>query len=90
VFVTNHPGLNRLQARLSRMPRWGWLALMIGVAIPLVVIVMLAFVSGIVVFVAVGVIVLVMNFVRRLFSRRVDDGRRNVQIVVHSARVIDP
>jgi MFS superfamily sulfate permease-like transporter len=90
VFVTNHPGLNRLQGRLSRMPRWGWLALMIGVAIPLIAIVMLAFVSGIVVFIAVGVVVVIVNFVRRLFHRRVDDGRRNVQIMVHSARVIDP
>jgi hypothetical protein len=36
------------------------------------------------------VIAFVLNFIRRLFQRPMDDGRRNVKIVVHSARVIDP
>jgi len=90
MFVTNHPQLNRWQARLARMPRWGWIAVIIGIAVPILGLLMVAFVSGIIVLAAVMVIAFVLNFIRRLFQRPADDGRRNVKIVVHSARVIDP
>ena len=90
MFVTNHPQLNRWQARLARIPRWGWIAIFIGIAIPLLSLLMVAFVSGIVVFAAVAIIVFILNFIRRLFTRPRSDGRENVRIVVHSARVIDP
>lgn len=90
MFVTNHPQISRWQARLARMPRWGWMALAIGVAIPVVALLMVVFVWGLVVFAAVALFVFVLNFVRRLFHRQRSDGRDNVRIVVHSARVIDP
>jgi membrane protein implicated in regulation of membrane protease activity len=90
MFVTNHPQINRWQSRLARMPRWGWIALAIGVAIPVVALLMVMFVWALVVFAAVAVIVFVLNFIRRLFARPRNDGRENVRIVVHSARVIDP
>jgi hypothetical protein len=90
MFVTNHPQINRWQARLARMPRWGWVALIVGIAIPVVALLMVMFVWALVVFAAVALIVFVLNFIRRLFARPRHDGRENVRIVVHSARVIDP
>jgi len=90
MFVTNHPQFNRWQARLARMPRWGWIAVMIGIALPILALLMVAFFSGIIVFAIVAVIAFVLSFFRRLFTGRRNDGRENVRIVVHSARVIDP
>lgn len=90
MFVTNHPQLLRWQARLARMPRWGWIALTIGIALPIVAVLMVVFVWGAVVFAAIALLAFVVNFFRRLFARPRNDGRENVRIVVHSARVIDP
>lgn len=90
MFVTNHPQLNRCQARLARMPRWGWIALSVGIAIPVVAVLAAMFVWGVVVFAAVALIAFVLNFFRRLFTKPRNDGRENVRIIVHSARVIDP
>ena len=89
MFVTNHPQINRWQARLARMPRWGWIAIGLAMAIPVLGILMAVFLSGAVMFGIVIAILFVMGLVRRLFRRR-SDGRENVRIVVHSARVIDP
>jgi hypothetical protein len=86
----HHPRAQVWQTRLSRMPRWGWIAVLIGVVLPLVVVGAVALASGLVVFLAVALVLGVLNAVRRLFHRPADDGRRNVRIVVHSARVIDP
>jgi membrane protein YdbS with pleckstrin-like domain len=90
MFVTNHPQLNRWQARLARMPRWGWIAVAIGVALPIIALLMVAFFSGAIVLAIVALIVFVLNFFRRLFTKPRNAGRENVRIVVHSARVIDP
>jgi hypothetical protein len=63
---------------------------MVGIALPILALLVVAFFSGVIVFAIVAVIVFVLNFVRRLFTRPRNDGRENVRIVVHSARVIDP
>jgi hypothetical protein len=73
------------------MPRWAWIAVLVAMAVPLLGVLMAVAVSGFVMLVIVAAIVFVLNFVRRLFQRRQrNDGRENVRIVVHSARVIDP
>ncbi len=67
---------------------------MVGVVLPLVVLVagffLVALVSAVAVFMVVAIIVVITNSVRRLLHGPRDDGRRNVKIVVHSARVMDP
>jgi hypothetical protein len=87
------PRLAQWQGWLARMPRWVWIALFIGVVIPLIVLgiglLAVALVSAIVVVTLAGLILFIKNRIRRL-RRPADDGRRNVRIVVHSARVIDP
>jgi hypothetical protein len=98
MFQTNfHPRAQLWQARMTRlraMPRWGWIAILIGIVLPVVVLgaglLVIALLSGLAVLVVVAVVMTIVNAVRRLFRKPADDGRRNVRIVVHSARVIDP
>jgi hypothetical protein len=90
------PRIVKWQARLARVPRWAWIAFGIGVLVPIVVlgvaILAVSLAVGATVLVAVllasGVLGLVYKLLNR--GRRLPSGRRNVQIVVHSARVIDP
>jgi hypothetical protein len=95
MFQTNiySPQFRQWQSRLARVPRWGWIAIFIGIVLPLVVLglglVAVAVISGLIVFAAVAVIATLVAVVRKLMHRPVDDGRRNV-IVVRSVRVIDP
>lgn len=93
-FSIHSPQIQTWQARLARMPRWGWIAFFIGVVLPVVVIgvalLVIGVLSGLVVMMAVAAVGLLTAGVRRLLHRPKDDGRRNVQIVVRSARVIDP
>ena len=67
---------------------------MIGIVLPVVVLgaglLVIALLSGLAVLVVAAVVMTIVNAVRRLFHKPADDGRRNVRIVVHSARVIDP
>ncbi|MCL2648483.1 MAG: hypothetical protein FWD61_15995 [Phycisphaerales bacterium] len=72
------------------MPRWGWIAIGVGVLLPIVVIGLISLLVGFVLFTAVGAIISLTAAMRRLFHRPIDDGRRNVRIMVHSARVLDP
>ncbi len=67
------PRMNAWQTRVSRIPRWGWIAVLSGLAILTVVM----------------LIVTVRNYFRGVRHARVDDGRRNVRIAVRSVRVID-
>jgi membrane protein implicated in regulation of membrane protease activity len=94
VFVSNHPQFNLLQNRLARLPRWGQIAVRVAILLPLVAlvlgIILLALGSGLFVLAAVLLIVAIARILRRLLHRPIDDGRRNVKIVVQSARVIDP
>ncbi len=82
--------------RLRTMPRWAWIAVLLGIVVPMVVVVAVLLViglaSGLLIFLAIAVFLAVANAFRRLLHRPrvLDDGRRNVKIVVHSARVIDP
>src|SRR4051812_14877297 len=92
----NDPRIARWQARLSRVPRWGWIAFMVGAVVPAVALVLFilftALVTGAIVMAAVLLVGTILSVVWRLMHRRqrLDDGRRNVQIVVRSARAIDP
>jgi hypothetical protein len=87
------PRVTRWQGRLARVPRWGWIAFGIGVLVPIVLliigVIVVGVVTGAIVMAAVLLVGSIMGLIYRLFHKR-DDGRRNVQIVVHSARVIDP
>jgi len=80
--------------RLRAMPRWAWVAVMIGVVLPIVVLgaglLVIALASGLAVLLVVALVLGVRNSLRRLVHKTADDGRRNVKIVVHSARVVDP
>lgn len=88
------PTVTRWQARLARVPRWAWIAFASGVIVPLVIlavaIIAVALTTGTRVLLAALLIGAVGAGVGRLLKRPVDDGRRNVRIVVSSARVIDP
>lgn len=90
------PRIAKWQARLARVPRWAWIAFGIGVLIPIVVlgiaILAVALTTGAIVLAAVLVASGILGLAYRLMNRhpRLDEGRRNVQIVVRSARVIDP
>ncbi len=92
----NDPRIIRWQARLARVPKWAWIAAAIGVLVPIVVlgiaILAVAVTTGAIVLVAAIVAAGVLSVVYRLMNRtrRLGDGRKNAQIVVHSARVIDP
>ena len=91
------PRIAKWQARLARVPRWGWIAFFVGIMVPVVVlaagIIAIGLVTGALVMAAVLLVSTALALVQRLLHRRhrqLDDGRRNVKIVVHSARVIDP
>lgn len=89
------PQIARWQARLARVPRWGWIAFFAGAVVPVVALAVFvlftALVTGAIIMGAVLMAGALMGLLQRLVHRRrLDDGRRNVQIVVHSARVIDP
>jgi hypothetical protein len=94
------PRIARWQARLARVPRWVWIVIFIGMMIPVialgVAIVAVGLVTVAIVMTALVVVSAVMGIAYRLMHRRQrlaggtsPDGRSNVQIVVHSARVID-
>ncbi|HVT81918.1 MAG TPA: hypothetical protein VHM90_14825 [Phycisphaerae bacterium] len=88
------PRLMKLQSRLARVPRWVWISFFIGAVIPLVVTALLilitAFVTGAIVVAAVLVASTLLGLAWKLTHRRMNDGRRNCQIVVRNVRVIDP
>ena len=89
-----NPRFLRWQSR-SRMPRWAWIAFIVGAVVPVaafvVFLVIAAALTGTVVLVSVLAVGSVLGLVHRIFHRRsLDDGRRNVKIMVHSARVVDP
>jgi len=92
----NDPRITRWQARLARVPRWAWIATAIGVLLPVVVlgiaILAVALTTGAIVLIAALLAAGVLSMAYRLMNRtrRLGDGRKNVQIVVRSARVIDP
>ncbi len=91
-----NPRFTRWQARLARMPRWAWIAFILGAVVPLVAffafLFLTAILTGTLVLFAVFAVAGILGLISRLLHRRhsLDDGRRNVKIVVHSARVIDP
>ena len=89
----NNLRMTRWQSRLARVPRWGWIAFFIGAVVPaaaLAIFLIITFLfTGLVVMAAVLLLGAAIGMVRRLLHRR-DDGRRNVQIVVRSVRVVDP
>jgi Kef-type K+ transport system membrane component KefB len=90
------PRIAKWQGRLARVPKWAWIAFGIGVLIPIVVlgiaILAVALTTGAIFVLAVAIASAVLGVVYKLLNRgrRLPAGRRNVQIVVHSARVIDP
>jgi len=91
------PRIARWQARLARVPRWGWIAIFVAILVPILIllagIIAVGLITGGLVLAAVLLVSTVLALVQRLLHRRhrqLDDGRRNVKIVVHSARVIDP
>ena len=91
------PRIAKWQGRLARVPRWGWIAFFVGIMVPVIVlaagIIAVSLVTGALVMAAVLLVSTALALVQRLLHRRrprLDDGRRNVKIVVHSARVIDP
>jgi uncharacterized membrane protein YdcZ (DUF606 family) len=88
------PTVSRWQARLARVPRWAWIAFAIGVIVPVIVlavaILAIALTTGTIVLLAALLIGAMAAGVSRLLKRPANDGRRNVRIVVSSARVIDP
>ncbi len=91
----NLPSVLKWQARLARVPRWAWIAFFVGAVVPIFVLIVLALaaavLTGTIVMLAVLLVGAVIGTLWRLVHlRRHDDGRRNVSIVVHSARVIDP
>jgi len=89
------PRITRWQARLARVPRWAWIATGVGVLVPIVIlgvaILAVALTTGAIVLVAALLAAGVLSLAYRLTRRRprLTTGRKNVQIVVHSARVID-
>jgi hypothetical protein len=89
------PQLAPWQGRLGLAPRWAWIAFLVGAAIPVAVLAILtlaaAALTGVIVLLAVLPVWAVLGLVSRLLHLfQPDDGRRNVSIVVRSARVIDP
>jgi hypothetical protein len=90
-----HPRLTQWQSRLARVPRWAWVAFFLGVILPLMVLgvtlLLVSVITGVIVMAAVLLIGSLVGSVFRMLHRRpnLDDGRRNVKIVVHSARIID-
>ena len=83
------------QTRLARVPRWAWIAFFVGAVVPIVAMILVALaaaiLTGVIVMIAVLLVGTVLGLVWRLLNlRRPDDGRRNVQIMVASHRVIDP
>jgi hypothetical protein len=84
------------QGRLARVPKWAWVLFIAGVILPLVVMgvlfVMLGLIVRAVLRIGMGLIGLLTGGsrgVNRELQSPVDDGRRNVRVMVHSARVID-
>jgi Kef-type K+ transport system membrane component KefB len=90
------PRIVKWQARLARVPRWAWIAAGIGFLIPIValgiVILAVGLATGAIVLAAVLLASATLGLIFKLMNRgrRLEDGRKNVQIVVRSARVIDP
>jgi hypothetical protein len=89
------PRIAKWQGRLARVPRWAWIAFGVGVLVPLVAlavaILVVAVTTGAIVMAAVLAAGAVLSVIYKLVHRRrLHAGRRNVQIVVRSARVIDP
>lgn len=75
------------QSRLGRLPRWAWVAIAIGVLVPVVVllasVLVLALLSGLAVLALVVALLLIRSLWTRLIGGfRRDDGRRNVRIVL--------
>lgn len=92
-FVLQHPRVAALAAKLRQIPRWGWIAIGLGVVLPVVVVLgalaAVALASG----ALVALVVLAIMALLRLFRRvrgPADDGRRNVRIVVRSVQVRSP
>lgn len=87
------PQLQLWHTRLARVPRWAWIAIFVGIILPLVVLglglLAVALASALLLLATIALVVFVRNKIRSLLPPR-DDGRRNVRIVVHSARIIDP
>jgi hypothetical protein len=92
------PRIARWQTRFARVPRWAWIAFFIGLALPVLALGIAVLAVGLATVLIVGAAItlvgLVMGIAHRLANRRqrrdLSAGRRNVQIVVHSARIIDP
>ena len=89
MFIHSHH-LQAWHSRLARVPRWAWIALGLPIVVAGGAILLFALLAGLVLFAVVGAIKFFMSSARRMFARPVDDGRRNVRIMVHSARVLDP
>lgn len=97
IYLPMNPRLQLWVARLARLPRWVWIAFAIGVIVPITVLgaslLAVALVFGAVAALAALFVTTVIRAVRRLRGQRttsLDAGRRNVRVVVASARVIDP
>ena len=83
------PQVARWQSRLSRVPRWAWIAFFISALIPLLFIFALALAAGLLVLAAVLVVSAIIGLVYRLLHRRPRSHSRG-EIVVHAVRVVDP
>lgn len=76
------PQMRAWQMKLSRIPRWGWIAIAIGVILPFAVLFLVALLIGLAVLAAVFLVLWVRGMVRRIGGKLHDDGRRNVRIMV--------
>jgi hypothetical protein len=97
IYAPMNPRLQMILTRLARLPRWVWVAFFIGVVVPIVVLgaslLLIALLCGMAVAAAGFVVATIVRGLRRLGRPRtvaLDAGRRNVRVVVTSARVIDP
>jgi hypothetical protein len=97
IYAPMSPRLQLWITRLARLPRWVWIAFIIGVIVPIVVLgaslLAIALVVGTVTAFAALLLTTIIRAVRRLCGQRttsLDAGRCNVRVVVSSAGVIDP
>ena len=88
----HNPKAQAWQRRLSRIPRWGWVIIGVAVILPIVVllasIVAVALVAGAIA-IAVVMLLLALRGLWLQLIRPRDDGRRNVRIVVRPGNLVD-
>ena len=84
--VSQFPQISPWMVRLSRIPRWGWIAIGVGIILPIVILLasvaLVAIISGAIVLAVVVLMMALRRLWLRLTGKFRDDGRRNVKVIV--------